>query len=191
MDPTSKDILTDWLDFPPSYGGVGLNFLSRSVDEEFLGSFAAIAASLISFCRKTELLAYVGIAEAMEGMGDNVEVLEEAVPLSPENPCEPLDAIKTVSERATASISPPTEEELTMTTQLIRGHSIVEVPGKWNNIDDSAPAPIVLPETRTLMDFVTAPCKQKSQPHETNSPSTTCLQPLQEHGSREADTTKG
>ena len=53
MDPTSKDILTNLLDLPPSYGGAGLNSLSRSVDEEFLGSFAAIAASLIPFCRKT------------------------------------------------------------------------------------------------------------------------------------------
>ena len=94
-------------------------------------------------------------------MGDATEVLEEAVPLSPENPCETLDAIRAVSERAIASISPPTEQELTLATQLIRSHSVVEVPGKWNRIGDSAPAPIVLPETKTLIDFVTAPCKQE------------------------------
>ena len=63
------DILTDWLDQPPSYGGARLNSLSRSVDEELLGSFAAIVASLISFCRKTELPVYIGIDEALEAMG--------------------------------------------------------------------------------------------------------------------------
>ena len=48
-DSNNMDILTDWLDLPPSYGGAGLNSLCRSVDEELLGSFAAITASLISF----------------------------------------------------------------------------------------------------------------------------------------------
>ena len=61
IDPTSMDILTDWLGLPPSYGGAGLNSLIRSADEELLGSFVAIAASLVSFCRKTELPVYIGI----------------------------------------------------------------------------------------------------------------------------------
>ena len=54
MDPTSKDILIEWMDLPPSYGEAGLNSLRRSADEDFLGSFTAFATSLISFCRKTE-----------------------------------------------------------------------------------------------------------------------------------------
>ena len=53
MDHTSKEILTNCLDLPPSYDGAGLNPLSRSADEEFLGSFVAIVASLTSFCQKT------------------------------------------------------------------------------------------------------------------------------------------
>jgi len=35
-----------------------------------LGSFAGISASLIVFCRKTELPVYIVIAEALESMGD-------------------------------------------------------------------------------------------------------------------------
>ena len=53
--------LSDLLDLPPSYGGrgAGLQSLEDSADEEFLGSFAAIAAALISFCRKTNQQVYI------------------------------------------------------------------------------------------------------------------------------------
>jgi hypothetical protein len=89
------------LDFTPSYGGAGLNYLCRSAHEELLGSFAAIAASLVSFCRKTELPVYLGIADAMEAMGDVAVILEEAVSPSPEYPCESLDVIRAVLVRVT------------------------------------------------------------------------------------------
>ena len=77
MDLTSKEILATWLDLPPSYGGMGLNSLTRSADEDFLGSFAVIAASLISFCRKTELEVYIRIAEALEDLGDTPQQHED------------------------------------------------------------------------------------------------------------------
>ena len=48
-----------------------------------------------------------------------------------------------------------------MASQLIRGHSVVEVPGKWNRLGDATPESIVLPEARTLSDVVTAPCKHE------------------------------
>ena len=54
LDSNDPDGLTDWLDLPPSLGGSGLNSLSRSAEEELLGSFAGIAASLISFCMETD-----------------------------------------------------------------------------------------------------------------------------------------
>jgi hypothetical protein len=58
-------------------------------------------------------------------------------------------------------MSPPTEEELSLVTQLIRDHSIVEVPGKWNRTGNSATYFIVLPETITLSDFIPAlACKK-------------------------------
>jgi hypothetical protein len=53
MGPGEKDRLTDWLNFLPTYGGTVLYSLLRSTDEDFLGSIAAIAASLIAFYRKT------------------------------------------------------------------------------------------------------------------------------------------
>jgi len=145
MDLTSKEILATWLDLPPSYGGMGLNSLARSADEEFLGSVAAIVASLISFCRKTELEVYIRIAEALEDLGDTPEQQEDKLQSPTGRQCDTLAAIKTVSERASISMSPPTGEELNIATQLIRGHSIVEVPGKWNRTGDSTPDSIVLP----------------------------------------------
>jgi hypothetical protein len=47
LDPDEHRQLTDWLDLRPSYGGIGLNSLTHSADEEFVGSFAGIAFSLI------------------------------------------------------------------------------------------------------------------------------------------------
>ena len=52
-------------------------------------------------------------------------------------------------------------DELSLATQLVRGHSVVEVPGKWNRLGDTAPDLIVLPELRSLANFVTAPYKQE------------------------------
>ena len=49
LDTGERDQLSAWLDLPSFYGGSGLNSLSRSADEEFLGSFAAIFAYLIAF----------------------------------------------------------------------------------------------------------------------------------------------
>ena len=49
--------------------------LERSADEELLGSFAGISASLISFCRSTKLHVYIAIAKALEGMDDVAELL--------------------------------------------------------------------------------------------------------------------
>jgi hypothetical protein len=50
------------MDLPPAFGGAGSHSLSYAVDEEFLGSFAAIASALFSFCRKTNLPVYIKTA---------------------------------------------------------------------------------------------------------------------------------
>ncbi len=47
------------------------------------------------------------------------------------------------------------------TTHLVRGHSVVEIPGKWNRTGDAELDLIVLLEPRTISDFITAPCKQE------------------------------
>ena len=62
--------LSDLLDMLASYGGARLQSLEDSADEEFLGSFAEISASLIFFCRKMEQHAYIRIAEALESLDD-------------------------------------------------------------------------------------------------------------------------
>jgi hypothetical protein len=64
------DKLTRLLDLPPVFGSIGLRSLERSTCEEFLGSFAGISASLITFCRSTELPLYIAIAEASERMDE-------------------------------------------------------------------------------------------------------------------------
>jgi len=152
------DILADRLDLPYSYGGVELKSLSRSVNEEFIGSFAAIASSSISFCMNTILLIYIRIVEAVEALAYSGVALEDEVM---SNPAPMLTAILNTAERAEEALSPLSTDELNMATQLIKGHSVVEVDGKWSRNIDLAHENIVLPETRLLSDFVTSPCKQE------------------------------
>ena len=124
--------------------------LYRFADEELLGSFAGIAARLISFCRKAELPVYIIIVEALEALGDGANLLTEETPSSTEHPCSSLDAIRAAAFRSSTLPTPPTVDELSLATQLVRGHSVVEVPGKWNRHGDTAPDLIVLPEPRSL-----------------------------------------
>ena len=60
--------LSELLDLPASYGGAGLQSMDLAADEEFMGSFAGIAAAFISLCKNTELSPYIRIAEALEGI---------------------------------------------------------------------------------------------------------------------------
>jgi len=152
------ELLAKWLNLPFSYGDAELKSLSRSAEEEFIGSFAAIASSLIAFCMKTNLPIYIRISEAVEALANPGSALEEEVLL---NPTPMLTAIRDTAERVEEALSPLSNEELNLATQLIKGHSVVEVPGKWNRNIDLAPENIVLHETRLLNDFITAPCKQE------------------------------
>ncbi len=72
LGPTEWEMLTNWLDLPPSYGGSGLISLTRSADQEFLGSFAWITEALVAFCRNTELPVYISIAQALEALEDGM-----------------------------------------------------------------------------------------------------------------------
>ncbi len=71
----AREQLAELIDLPPAMGGIGLQSLERSADEEILGSFAGISASLISFCRSTELPVYIAITEALESMDDIEDLL--------------------------------------------------------------------------------------------------------------------
>ena len=140
------------MDLPPSYGGAGLQSLEDSADEEFLGSFAAIAAALISFCRKTEQRVYIRIAKALESLDD------------PENEgtCPTLRGVMEVMSRTENLREPLTEGATAVATDLIRGTRTVEVPGRFDpDKQDPAPEPISLPEPRLVSDFVTAPCRHE------------------------------
>ena len=154
--------ISDWLDLPPSYGGIGLNSLARSADEELVGSFAGIASSLIEFGRKTELPIYMGIDEALEALGDTVDLMEEDTPPSDERPCLSVAAIADDAARVATSLSIPSDDELRTATHLVRGHTYGGgSPCKWNRLGDVEPELLLLPGPRTIVDFITAPCKQE------------------------------
>ena len=88
-------------------------------------------------------------------------MLEEDLLSSEELPCISVVDIAAAVARGTTSLSIPSDQELRTSTHLVRGHSVVEVPGKWNRTGDGEPDLIVLPEPRTIMEFITAPCKQE------------------------------
>jgi len=83
IDTLVRNQLASLIDLPPAFGGIGLQSLERSADEELLGSFAGISASFISFCRPTELPVYIAIAEALEGMEDAIELLNSGRKIPP------------------------------------------------------------------------------------------------------------
>ena len=106
-----------------------------------------------------ELPLYISIVEALEALGDIAVMLEEDLPPSEEMPCLTVAAIAAAAARVATSLSIPSDEELRTATHLVRGHAVVEVPGKWNRSGDGEPDLLVLPEPRTILDFITAPCK--------------------------------
>ena len=101
--PDEKDMLSVWLDLPCSYEGADVKSLSLSADEELLGSFAAIASSLVTFCMKTKLPIYMCIAEAMEALADATDPSEgEAL----SNLAPTLTSIRDAAERAETALCP-------------------------------------------------------------------------------------
>ncbi len=91
---------------------------------------------------KTELPIYIRIAEEVEALTDTVEQADGEIQ---SNTTSMLSAIQNVAERAEVVLSPLSTDELTLVSQHIKGHSIVEVPGKYNRSMDAAPKNIVLP----------------------------------------------
>jgi hypothetical protein len=158
LDPTEKDLQSCLLDLPYSYGGAYMKSLSRPADEELLGSFASIASSLIFCCMQTTLRIYIRIVEAVEALantGDMVGVEDQT------NPTPMLKATRNVAERTELAFSPLSADELNFASQLIMGHSVTDVSGKWNRSTNTAPENVVLPETRLLTDFISSPCKHE------------------------------
>ena len=101
IGPLAKDQLAGLIDLSPALGGIGLQSLERYADEELLGSFAGIYASLIAFLKSTELPVYIAIAEGLEGMDDAAELLSSGE----EDPTPP--SILQVTEVAARTMPPP------------------------------------------------------------------------------------
>ncbi len=143
LGPERREHLSELLDLPASYGGAELHSLEASADDEFPGSFAGIAASLISFCKKTELPVYIRIAEALETL-DDPEV----------GPCCPtVEGVKVANERLEALREPLSEEETVVATELARRSKSLEVPGAYSpEKPDSIPEPMILLEPRLPSD---------------------------------------
>ena len=66
----------------------------------------------------------------MEGLGDAADLLDDAISPSVEHPCNSLADVSAEPDRVSSTLSPLIDVELSLATQLIRGHSVVEVPGK-------------------------------------------------------------
>ena len=152
MDAERKANLSDLLYLPPSFGAVGLQSLNAASDEEYMGSFAGLAAALISFCRNTELPVYIRIAEALEGTEDLDAAAESAT----------ITGVKETYGRLGWLRDPLTEDESKTATELVKGSRLVEVPGAYDpEKPDPGPEPLTLPEPRLLNDYTTAPCKHE------------------------------
>jgi len=54
LGPLAVDQLSEVLDLPYLFGGAGLHSLERSADEELIGSFATITASVVAFYTKDQ-----------------------------------------------------------------------------------------------------------------------------------------
>ena len=116
-----------------------------------MGSFAAIASTLVSFCKNTNLQVFIRIAEALE----EIDSLRPAGFTS-----ATVTKVKEVSGRLQALGANIIEEELESVSQLEKGRMQVEVP----ELDDRllvAPEPIRPPDPRGLVDFIIAPCNSE------------------------------
>ena len=115
LGPEGREGLSALLDLPASYGEAGLHSLEVSADEELLGSFAGIAATLIAFCRKTKLPIYIKIVEAVEMLQD------PAVGQC----CMSMEGVKDASERMDEMREPLNDAETEAATELVRGSRFV------------------------------------------------------------------
>ncbi len=126
--------------------------LEASTDEEFLESFAGIAAALIFFCKNTELDVYIRIAEALKRTDDPDPNVGTG--------CTTTDGDKAAYARTAELREPLSEAEIKTTTELVRGSKAVEVPSAYDpEKPDFVLEPVTLPEPRLLRDYTTAPCK--------------------------------
>jgi hypothetical protein len=115
-----------------------------------MGSFAAIFASLINFCRHANLPVFTRIAETLEALDD----------IGGSQSCTTAMGIMEVYERSANLRVPLLEEESLATTQLVRGHRLIEVLERPGALDP-APEAVTIPEPRSSGNYITSPCKHE------------------------------
>ena len=123
LPPIEWEHLTASLDLPPQFGGVGLQFLIRVVDEELLGSWASITSDLITFFRSKDTPVYSRLAYAVNSMVDthNIAPEETSIPT--------IKSLLAVSMRARAFLDTFPQAEIDFTNSLVMGERTVEIPG--------------------------------------------------------------
>jgi hypothetical protein len=147
-----RDQIASQLDLPAAYGGIGLQSLESSADEEFLGSFVVISASLKAFFRNADLQVYTTIAETLKAL-DNMVGTQS---------CPTTQGIMEVYERSADLRVFLSEEESLVAIQLVRGHKLVEVLGRSSpGALDPSPEALILPEPRSMGGYISAPCKHE------------------------------
>jgi hypothetical protein len=156
LSPRERDLLLASLNLPPQLGGIRMQSLVRPVDEELLGSWAAIIANLIVFLRSKSLSVYDKLTDALNAMAyDGVDDTEMPV-------IRAVASIMAVSARAHTFLADITQNEMDFTTFVTLGERLVEVPGRFVNLDiHTKPEPIVLPNLRLPVDYITTSCKHE------------------------------
>jgi len=106
------------------------------------------------------------IAETLEEIDETSVLLDwdeqDSDPFAPPPP--PLSFPEVREDTVKAMGGPPSDPELAMATQLVRGHANVEVPGRWSKNEDLMSDIIVLPELMPLSDYHFVPCKHECIP---------------------------
>ena len=108
----------------------------RVADEELLGSWASVTANLIVFLRSKSLSVYDKLADALDAMADDDTD-------NTNSPVIPSVASIMVVNTFLADI---THSEMDFATALTLGERIVEIPGRFVNLEThTKPEQIVLP----------------------------------------------
>ena len=130
--------------------------LIRASHEELLGSWASVTANLIVFLRSKSLSVYDKLADALDAMVDD-DTDDTDSPVIPA-----IASIMAVSARAHTFLADITKSEMDFATSLTLGERLVEVPGRFVNLEThTKPEPIVLTDLRVPSDYVTTPCKHE------------------------------
>jgi len=154
LPPSEREYLVAPLDLSPQFGGVGLQSLIRAADKELLSSRASITSGLITSFRSKDIPVYSRLADALDSMVDTHDTVPD------ETTIPTIESMLAASTRAHAFLDTIPQVEIDFTTSLIMGERTMEIRGRYSPLEQpSRPDPIVLPDLRTLVDYVDAPCK--------------------------------